>query len=155
MPKSLTTKALTAICAGDTPSSSPTYTTNSTSSKRPCRICSPSKQRKKPRRSKPDPWQRGNKTPASAHHSRGGHPTTQHGDCTQCLRTKQINSRSTTSPARRGASTTRCWLTSCWPRSEEHTSELQSHVNLVCRLLLEKKKHKKIQQKQNHLIYNQ
>src|SRR5438477_8075771 len=30
-------------------------------------------------------------------------------------------------------------------RSEEHTSELQSHVNLVCRLLLEKKK------KQNYL----
>src|SRR5438477_11483714 len=26
------------------------------------------------------------------------------------------------------------------PRSEEHTSELQSHVNLVCRLLLEKRK---------------
>src|SRR4051812_49478179 len=26
-------------------------------------------------------------------------------------------------------------------RSEEHTSELQSHVNLVCRLLLEKNKH--------------
>src|SRR5438477_8911353 len=31
-------------------------------------------------------------------------------------------------------------------RSEEHTSELQSHVNLVCRLLLEKKKH-------SHLIH--
>src|SRR5260370_36594295 len=35
-------------------------------------------------------------------------------------------------------------LSSCsrWPRrkrSEEHTSELQSHLNLVCRLLLEKK----------------
>src|SRR5438477_8622328 len=28
-------------------------------------------------------------------------------------------------------------------RSEEHTSELQSHVNLVCRLLLEKKKNTK------------
>src|SRR5260370_26448131 len=28
----------------------------------------------------------------------------------------------------------------CAPRSEEHTSELQSHLNLVCRLLLEKKK---------------
>src|SRR6266571_2118432 len=28
-------------------------------------------------------------------------------------------------------------------RSEEHTSELQSHVNLVCRLLLEKKKKKR------------
>src|SRR5690348_17947933 len=29
------------------------------------------------------------------------------------------------------------------PRSEEHTSELQSPVHLVCRLLLEKKKKKK------------
>src|SRR5207247_11052514 len=28
----------------------------------------------------------------------------------------------------------------CW-RSEEHTSELQSRVDLVCRLLLENKKH--------------
>src|SRR5438477_4808948 len=34
-------------------------------------------------------------------------------------------------------------------RSEEHTSELQSHVNLVCRLLLEKKKKNK---KKIHLI---
>src|SRR5690242_21019295 len=45
------------------------------------------------------------------------------------------NTRITCSPFRR-----------FWParrftrRSEEHTSELQSHVNLVCRLLLEKKK---------------
>src|SRR4051812_49471375 len=31
-------------------------------------------------------------------------------------------------------------------RSEEHTSELQSHVNLVCRLLLEKKKNIKYSQ---------
>src|SRR5260370_19347064 len=30
--------------------------------------------------------------------------------------------------------------TSVFRRSEEHTSELQSHLNLVCRLLLEKKK---------------
>src|SRR5260370_26220294 len=30
-------------------------------------------------------------------------------------------------------------------KSEEHTSELQSHLNLVCRLLLEKKKHIAIQ----------
>src|SRR5258706_5970577 len=29
-----------------------------------------------------------------------------------------------------------------WDRSEEHTSELQSLTNLVCRLLLEKKKRK-------------
>src|SRR6266571_8411277 len=34
---------------------------------------------------------------------------------------------------------TPCWVAGL-PRSEEHTSELQSHVNLVCRLLLEKKK---------------
>src|SRR2546427_7908921 len=30
-------------------------------------------------------------------------------------------------------------------RSEEHTSELQSQSNLVCRLLLEKKKNKRVQ----------
>src|SRR5260370_32039884 len=35
-------------------------------------------------------------------------------------------------------------------RSEEHTSELQSHLNLVCRLLLEKKKHKIITQTRLH-----
>src|SRR4051794_41488647 len=40
---------------------------------------------------------------------------------------------------------TRCWVcsvsrTSRRSRSEEHTSELQSPVHLVCRLLLEKKK---------------
>src|SRR5438034_6569296 len=35
-------------------------------------------------------------------------------------------------------------------RSEEHTSELQSHSDLVCRLLLEKKKKKKKNIKQNY-----
>src|SRR5208337_5675836 len=40
----------------------------------------------------------------------------------------------------------RCWS----PRSEEHTSELQSPMYLVCRLLLEKKKKKKTKkQKKN------
>ena len=34
-----------------------------------------------------------------------------------------------------------------WDRSEEHTSELQSLVNLVCRLLLEKKKKKRKKKK--------
>src|SRR6266571_3361505 len=38
-------------------------------------------------------------------------------------------------PACRGSSAAR------FRRSEEHTSELQSHVNIVCRLLLEKKKY--------------
>src|SRR5260370_18416884 len=41
------------------------------------------------------------------------------------------------SPARRSARRRHA-------RSEEHTSELQSHLNLVCRLLLEKKKKKMI-----------
>src|SRR6266487_6015711 len=36
-----------------------------------------------------------------------------------------------------------------WLRSEEHTSELQSPVHLVCRLLLEKKKKKKKKKKEN------
>src|SRR3989449_3167153 len=32
------------------------------------------------------------------------------------------------------------WYAGVLPRSEEHTSELQSRLHLVCRLLLEKKK---------------
>src|SRR5260370_30414738 len=56
----------------------------------------------------------------------------------------------------------------CWPvptdwtatcalvkvRSEEHTSELQSHLNLVCRLLLEKKKKKKKKVKLKYIYKN-
>src|SRR2546422_7020902 len=34
------------------------------------------------------------------------------------------------------------------PRSEEHTSELQSRLHLVCRLLLEKKKQNKVRANQ-------
>src|SRR5690242_21383656 len=57
------------------------------------------------------------------------------------------DARRTGSPSRRRsrgpAESCRCKHTSaarkCALRSEEHTSELQSHVNLVCRLLLEKK----------------
>src|SRR2546430_8460464 len=43
-------------------------------------------------------------------------------------------------PTRRSRSRQRSGLRSHTPRSEEHTSELQSQSNLVCRLLLEKKK---------------
>src|SRR5437667_7490774 len=47
-----------------------------------------------------------------------------------------------------GRSTLKSWRLRTQPprklfRSEEHTSELQSHHDLVCRLLLEKKKKKK------------
>src|ERR1039457_4926225 len=38
-------------------------------------------------------------------------------------------------------------------RSEEHTSELQSPCNLVCRLLLEKKKNKKTYNKLQKTIF--
>src|SRR5438034_4542793 len=50
---------------------------------------------------------------------------------TGCWRTISVSS------AFRRAGFRRMW------RSEEHTSELQSHSDLVCRLLLEKKKHDK------------
>src|SRR5690349_22976426 len=42
------------------------------------------------------------------------------------------------------------WMRQAHPRSEEHTSELQSRRDLVCRLLLEKKKKKTTIQ----LVYN-
>src|SRR5690606_41377373 len=51
--------------------------------------------------------------------------------------------RTTTGPARRSSRHRPCGAPrgGCRrPRSEEHTSELQSRENLVCRLLLEKKK---------------
>src|SRR5260370_14752680 len=50
----------------------------------------------------------------------------------------------------RASSSTHMWSSDSKPasldryRSEEHTSELQSHLNLVCRLLLEKKKKNRI-----------
>src|SRR5260370_3083875 len=48
-------------------------------------------------------------------------------------------------------------LTAAWNprgrRSEEHTSELQSHLNLVCRLLLEKKKKRKERKHPVHGTY--
>src|SRR5256885_15888581 len=49
-------------------------------------------------------------------------------------------SRSSPPPTRRRASRTRATCSPSCHRSEEHTSELQSPCNLVCRLLLEKKK---------------
>src|SRR5688500_19382607 len=46
------------------------------------------------------------------------------------------------SPAKRGVHTETPPISTRSPRSEEHTSELQSPCNLVCRLLLEQKTHK-------------
>src|SRR3989475_9297200 len=58
----------------------------------------------------------------------------------------------TNSPTFGEGSSRRLAVETFWPasfktarsRSEEHTSELQSQSNLVCRLLLEKKKKKKV-----------
>src|SRR2546429_1062027 len=49
--------------------------------------------------------------------------------------------RDTASNSRRAKPTNR-WAAARFFRSEEHTSELQSRLHLVCRLLLEKKKQK-------------
>src|SRR2546430_16372302 len=53
-------------------------------------------------------------------------------------------SRPATSAASRTSPTFHCSPASRWSRSEEHTSELQSQSNLVCRLLLEKKKKRQL-----------
>src|SRR5438034_8128633 len=53
-----------------------------------------------------------------------------------CSTTRAVASRS----ARRWGSTRRASGKKRGSRSEEHTSELQSHSDIVCRLLLEKKK---------------
>src|SRR5256885_13319806 len=58
-----------------------------------------------------------------------------------CIERKQGAPRSEGNARRQIGS--RCGPSRCWHqevRSEEHTSELQSPCNLVCRLLLEKKK---------------
>src|SRR2546426_11541883 len=52
--------------------------------------------------------------------------------CSGCAKKISVSYDTTAESLRRGRS-----------RSEEHTSELQSPCNLVCRLLLEKKKKKK------------
>src|SRR5271170_8270099 len=51
--------------------------------------------------------------------------------------------RSTNRANRRPGTPRRDRRAGCRSRSEEHTSELQSRVDLVCRLLLEKKKKQK------------
>src|SRR2546422_8525673 len=53
----------------------------------------------------------------------------------------------------RGRILERLYIDHCLPfRSEEHTSELQSRLHLVCRLLLEKKKNNRVQ-KADHLLH--
>src|SRR4051812_49825397 len=59
---------------------------------------------------------------------------------TTLFRSRWCSQARTSLPRRSSASPTTGARRRIAARSEEHTSELQSHVNLVCRLLLEKKK---------------
>src|SRR5690348_17566111 len=62
---------------------------------------------------------------------------------------KAASLRSSESMTPRSAALTRATVAPS--RSEEHTSELQSPVHLVCRLLLEKKKKQRQKHKHNNL----
>src|SRR5207237_10156160 len=59
------------------------------------------------------------------------------GSISRCRRT--LRTPATSSCTALSSSRPRPPASAITPRSEEHTSELQSHLNLVCRLLLEKK----------------
>src|SRR3712207_8292722 len=50
-----------------------------------------------------------------------------------------VNSQGCSTTCRSTGGRSFCMARRFWPRSEEHTSELQSRQYLVCRLLLEKK----------------
>src|SRR5687768_17760580 len=58
-------------------------------------------------------------------------------------RRRRDRTRRVTQPRREDTECASRRRQSATPRSEEHTSELQSRLHLVCRLLLEKKKKKK------------
>src|SRR5256886_12392198 len=66
-----------------------------------------------------------------------------------------VNSFSSTSREMRSSAVTGCLIRGV-KRSEEHTSELQSQSNIVCRLLLEKKKREKSKAARDTcaLVYN-
>src|SRR5256885_13242728 len=67
-----------------------------------------------------------------------------------CVTTKNVQPALSRNPASHSkAPAARFW----WLRSEEHTSELQSPCNLVCRLLLEKKKNSSMHTRQTPVIH--
>src|SRR5687767_15194915 len=82
--------------------------------------------------------ERGAGEPGDTHDGGGGdEPGTTH-----CEPSSLGGVRPYAGAARRVRERKRARTTWSGPRSEEHTSELQSLAYLVCRLLLEKKKHK-------------
>src|SRR5438876_5555080 len=74
---------------------------------------------------------------------------------TTLFRSPLIHSwRSPMSPSRKSWTSRSSCRSSNSLRSEEHTSELQSPVHLVCRLLLEKKKRQRSKHRYVPLIYD-
>src|SRR3989454_2832064 len=72
---------------------------------------------------------------------RGGRPQVPRLVSTHLRSTYSVHTRfQEVRPRTNSSQTERATTVSRRPRSEEHTSELQSPCNLVCRLLLEKKK---------------
>src|SRR5438105_12480852 len=67
-------------------------------------------------------------------------PTRRSSDLARWRWPRAYRVRGSAAPRRRGAERRKLALSPRLRRSEEHTSELQSRVDLVCRLLLEKKK---------------
>src|SRR2546422_5833934 len=65
--------------------------------------------------------------------------------CPRCAAAGDAAGSSIPRPPPRSRTGSRCGRGVRPDRSEEHTSELQSRLHLVCRLLLEKKKKKKKQ----------
>src|SRR5207249_7280092 len=82
----------------------------------------------------------------------GGTPCVHTSRCVPCSRSRASSGAPTNTATRAGSTSSaaptydRSWppCSNSWftSRSEEHTSELQSRFDLVCRLLLEKKKKK-------------
>src|SRR5690606_41670348 len=99
----------------------------------PCSVCCPAPPpapHSSPTRRSSD-LGRGFRPPSAARHAN---------DTRRCATCRRNAGRSCASAGTNTSSFPRKSVASCANRSEEHTSELQSRENLVCRLLLEKKK---------------
>src|SRR5437763_3948110 len=84
-------------------------------------------------------------SPVAARSVQGENSAAAAGSGVPAARSASISESASPPPAESPATTRRCadWPFARRPRSEEHTSELQSPMYLVCRLLLEKKKKNK------------
>src|SRR5437773_4820980 len=94
---------------------------------------------------------------STAHRDLHSFPTRRSSDLPRCISSKTPTKRRTCLCSCAATSTAKdpwCHAGFCvCCRSEEHTSELQSHHDLVCRLLLEKKnKNHEFDHRKNHML---